>query len=180
MNEELIRNWNEKVGLEDKVLVVGDFGFMGVKTGNEIITRLNGRKFIVLGNHDENPQRALRMGFEDAFIYPVMLRYGRMNFLVCHFPFRPNFRKRLNWYVRGGNGARRHVSLKERIRAPYWKHFPQIPSWWDESMWLLHGHTHRFPHIDYKRHMVNVGVDLWAYCPASLDEICVEICKRRL
>jgi calcineurin-like phosphoesterase family protein len=175
MNEQLIINWNDEVRQEDKVLVVGDFGFMGVRTGAEILARLHGKKYIVLGNHDENVSRALRMGFEGAFTHPVMLNHGRSNFLVCHFPFRPNLGKRLNWYVRGGRGVRRNMSLKERIRAPYWRYFPQIPIWWDGSMCLLHGHTHREPRIDCVRHMINVGVDLWAYRPVSLDEICVEI-----
>lgn len=54
MNEQLIQNWNEAVGENDIIFHLGDFCW---KTGGnpaykELLTRLNGRKRFVLGNHD--------------------------------------------------------------------------------------------------------------------------------
>ena len=34
----------------------------------------------------------------------------------------------------------------------------------------LHGHTHNNP-IEYKRNRVNVGVDIWNFYPASIEQI---------
>lgn len=52
MNEALIKNWNEVVGTEDTVYHIGDF-CMGDKSQiPNIARRLNGKKILVLGNHD--------------------------------------------------------------------------------------------------------------------------------
>lgn len=74
MNEHIIEEHNKVVGPDDIVLMLGDFSF---KRSNEqlssFISRLNGHKFLVLGNHD-NTDRIdiyLRSGFEDVFLYPV-------------------------------------------------------------------------------------------------------------
>jgi len=54
MNEQLIANHNACVGLNDEWYHVGDFSFRG-STGKtiEILKRLNGKKFMILGNHDK-------------------------------------------------------------------------------------------------------------------------------
>ena len=53
MNEQLIKNWNSVVGKNDTVYVVGDFALCGKQKIIEIGQRLNGRKRLVLGNHDQ-------------------------------------------------------------------------------------------------------------------------------
>lgn len=60
MNEDLIRRWNEVVKFKDLVYVLGDFGVkMPAGGGEKIFRRLNGDKFLVLGNHDHrNPSIA--------------------------------------------------------------------------------------------------------------------------
>lgn len=51
MNETLISNWNSVIKPNDKVYHLGDFAF-GRRTIDEIAPRLNGRKVLILGNHD--------------------------------------------------------------------------------------------------------------------------------
>lgn len=53
MDEALIKEWNEKVGENDYIIVLGDFSFYGEQKTKEILTRLNGKKLFVLGNHDK-------------------------------------------------------------------------------------------------------------------------------
>lgn len=55
MNEALIRNWNAVVGPDDLVFHLGDFAFKLCDEAERIrgiFHRLNGRKRLVLGNHD--------------------------------------------------------------------------------------------------------------------------------
>lgn len=52
MNEELIRRWNETVPEEGVVFHLGDFAFGGAKEWNEVMFRLNGKIYLILGNHD--------------------------------------------------------------------------------------------------------------------------------
>ena len=49
MNEKLIENWNNKVKPKDTIYVLGDFIF---KNKNFFITKLNGNKIILKGDHD--------------------------------------------------------------------------------------------------------------------------------
>lgn len=55
MNETLIDNWNQKVGKNDLVYVLGDFT---LSTHDYDIIRfaslLKGKKFLIKGNHDKN------------------------------------------------------------------------------------------------------------------------------
>ena len=52
MNEGLIERWNETVGPDDEVWVLGDFA-MGVRRENvPLVARLNGTKHLLAGNHD--------------------------------------------------------------------------------------------------------------------------------
>lgn len=53
MNEKLIEQWNSQVSPEDEVYFLGDFGINKKKcTELELVQKLNGKKYIILGNHD--------------------------------------------------------------------------------------------------------------------------------
>lgn len=51
MNEAIVENWNARVKGNDKVYILGDMFYKatGVK---DILTRLKGKKHLILGNHD--------------------------------------------------------------------------------------------------------------------------------
>ena len=57
MKEELIARWNAKVNQNDTVYVLGDFAWKGSKASiddiNNIVKSLNGKKHLIIGNHDE-------------------------------------------------------------------------------------------------------------------------------
>jgi calcineurin-like phosphoesterase family protein len=69
MNSELISLWNSVVKPEDIVFYLGDFGFGRKESLREICNKLNGHKFLVIGNHDKrhNTQGLKFIGFEDIF-----------------------------------------------------------------------------------------------------------------
>ncbi|MFH1711378.1 MAG: metallophosphoesterase [Nanoarchaeota archaeon] len=52
MNEFMIKKWNEKVGRDDLVIHLGDFGFGSVEKIEEIRKRLNGTIILLAGNHE--------------------------------------------------------------------------------------------------------------------------------
>jgi len=52
MNEEIIKNWNEVVSKNDIIYHLGDFGFGSKEELKEIFDRLNGKKYLIMGNHD--------------------------------------------------------------------------------------------------------------------------------
>ena len=52
MNNAMIENWNKKVKKSDSVYILGDFAFCNGPTANELLDKLNGKKFLIKGNHD--------------------------------------------------------------------------------------------------------------------------------
>lgn len=52
MDEALIANWNSVVGEKDIVFDLGDFAFATNSKWKELIQRLNGKHYLILGNHD--------------------------------------------------------------------------------------------------------------------------------
>jgi calcineurin-like phosphoesterase family protein len=74
MNEVLIQRWNEKVGPNDVVIHLGDFAFATPNKIRQITARLNGRKFLLLGNHDRVRKFDWgNLGFEQVFRHSFML-----------------------------------------------------------------------------------------------------------
>jgi calcineurin-like phosphoesterase family protein len=84
MNEQLIKNWNSVVGKNDIVYVVGDFALCGKQKIIEIGQRLNGRKRLILGNHDQASIETYRAaGFEFVYNHHIVLDDF---FIVSHVP----------------------------------------------------------------------------------------------
>lgn len=73
MNQTLIKNWNKTVSEGDIVYFLGDFCMGGFEKIKFYTDQLNGRKRIVLGNHDRNAKLYLEAGFEYAFPHPIII-----------------------------------------------------------------------------------------------------------
>ena len=82
MDMELIKTYNEIVTEEDTVIFTGDFGAEGYE--REILTSLNGKKYLVKGNHDTKSNSMYReLGFSEVYDHPIILD----NFwIVSHEP----------------------------------------------------------------------------------------------
>ena len=66
MNETLVRNWNEVVPPDGVVFHLGDFAFGSPSQWNDILSRLNGQIYLILGNHD---MKQIRQGFMGRFAH---------------------------------------------------------------------------------------------------------------
>ena len=74
MNEELIKRWNSVVGSDDIVFHLGDFSFGGFSRIKEIVSRLNGKIHILLGNHDRYKHFDWEnLGFAKVYDNPFMI-----------------------------------------------------------------------------------------------------------
>lgn len=91
MNEELIKRWNEKVTMDDEVYHLGDFGFFNSQTPEKysmenILNRLNGRIYLVLGNHD-NYNMIYKQKHHFVAISNMMREYaGKYKLIMSHYP----------------------------------------------------------------------------------------------
>lgn len=71
MDEELVARWNATVAETDRVYVLGDFGADGYEA--QMLERLNGRKYLVKGNHDKKSNAFYRQaGFEEVYDHPIV------------------------------------------------------------------------------------------------------------
>ena len=52
MNEQMVVEWNNCIGPEDTVYILGDVAFMPASKAAQILRRLNGTKILIEGNHD--------------------------------------------------------------------------------------------------------------------------------
>ena len=57
MNEFIINRWNLLVKEDDIVFILGDIAFGGAGLFDKIVPRLNGQKYLILGNHDYKNMR---------------------------------------------------------------------------------------------------------------------------
>ena len=75
MNEELIFRWNKIVDDSDRVFVLGDFSFGNREQTTNILKRLNGRKILIMGNHDKSRSVKwwLEVGFHEVCSNPIIL-----------------------------------------------------------------------------------------------------------
>jgi calcineurin-like phosphoesterase family protein len=84
MNKVLVDNWNKVVRKEDKVIMNGDFALCGKERIIEIGLKLNGRKTLILGNHDGASLKTYYdAGFEMVSKYPILVDEF---FIVSHMP----------------------------------------------------------------------------------------------
>ena len=87
MNEQMIANWNETVGEDDVVFHLGDFCLGGAAEWTKILDRLNGKIYLIMGNHD---LKNIRQGFMGRFEHVAMqmhIEIGKRRIYLNHYPF---------------------------------------------------------------------------------------------
>ncbi len=94
MNEDYRLKWNAVVGPNDDVWYLGDFS-MKFSFVEQFAADLNGRKHLVVGNHDkcfksmdkQQVDRYLACGFASVEPFDLVDLAG-LCFALCHFPYR--------------------------------------------------------------------------------------------
>lgn len=91
MNEHMIEKWNSRVRKNDEVVILGDFSFGNIEQTSKLLNRLNGRLYLIRGNHDKVIDRA---DF-DTSRFNWIKDYAEMHdsedgtrrkVILCHYP----------------------------------------------------------------------------------------------
>jgi len=144
MNETLIRNWNSCGNSYDEIYILGDFVFQGNGSdANNILKRLNGKKYLIKGNHDNflyDPNFA-KNNFKWVKDY-FALNYQGTKIILFHYPI-------LEWdgYFRDTIHLYGHVHNTGNDKNGY------------EKFKLL------------GKNAINVGVDVNDFYPVSIEKI---------
>lgn len=89
MDNAIIERWNSKVGKDDIVFHLGDFAFASNKRWQELIYKLNGKIYLILGNHDVvRFPGTYTMQLFDRVENQIMLKIdNKYKVYLNHFPF---------------------------------------------------------------------------------------------
>ena len=86
MNNKMIESWNETVSSKDEVYILGDFSFGNEEETIKLLNKLNGKKYLIKGNHDYVVKnKDVRDKFEWIKDYFV-LKHNKMKFVMFHYP----------------------------------------------------------------------------------------------
>ena len=86
MNEHIIDRWNSVVGDNDVVYHLGDVHFGGSineKSNRSILSRLRGRKYLIIGNHDNLRDPLLYQFFKKVTFWNYLKEF---NVSLSHIP----------------------------------------------------------------------------------------------
>lgn len=162
MDDALVERWNEAVGPDDEVWVLGDVALGPIEASLARVGELAGRKVLVAGNHDrcwaghtgragerapEWAERYREAGFAEIHQGTVELELAGRRVLADHFPYQGD-------------------------SHPWDRYTAQRPID-DGRTWLLHGHVHTRWQVQGR--MVNVGVDVWDYRPVAEGTLAEQI-----
>lgn len=104
-DKALIDNWNAVVGVEDDVYVLGDISWYNSNKTIEIFRQLNGRKHLIIGNHDSKLLRnkELRDEFVEITGYKELFINSKLSVILSHYPI-PCFKNHYyNWIMLYGH-----------------------------------------------------------------------------
>lgn len=160
MNAGIVELFNTRVKPEDELWLLGDICMGPLAESLEVLSRINGRKILVPGNHDRISPAYHHKGDRAAKVSRFAAQYHEVfdeliwkdpwsynvgagrEVLLSHFP-----------YVGDSHGEDRYADLRPVDRG--------VP--------LIHGHVHG--EWRERDHMLNVGVDVWDFLPVPLDFI---------
>lgn len=144
MDAYLIDQWNSVVGPDDLVYHLGDFSVPDAAYARRIFDQLNGRKILVLGNHDER-------------------RPGSPSPHVVHLDWYRQPTSGLSVTDTDSNGQKVHIYLSH--------HAHRIWPQGNKGGFHFYGHSHgAIPHLGNSR---DIGVDLpdVAFRPRTFVEL---------
>lgn len=95
-DEAFIANWNSVVGKRDKVDVLGDVLFGNKNTGKVLLDRLNGKKSLIIGNHDPVVRYRLWEHFKEIELWK---RFKEHDFVFSHVPLPKSQFRKVNFNV---------------------------------------------------------------------------------
>jgi calcineurin-like phosphoesterase family protein len=156
MNDMLINRWNEVVKEDDDVIIAGDFIFTSsIELIKSTLERLNGRKWLVYGNHDyqnrldRDSVKELFYNTSDALDFKVdddEMEDGYTKFHITHYP--------CEFWTRGAIHLHGHVHSGPQSNAS--------------------------EKLTFKPMRYDIGVDNNNYYPISYENIKIIITKQLL
>jgi len=164
MNEYMIKQWNSKVGKHDEVVILGDFSVEKGEKTNEILSRLNGIKYLVVGNHDKyiDDKEFDRAHFKWIENYRE-LRDSKRKVILSHYPIACYNGQ----YHRGEGGVFKTYMLYGHVHDTYDERLLEYFREYATGCRRLTKHNEE---INIPCQMINCFCGYSDYVPLTLDE----------
>ena len=122
MDLAMVNLWNSRVSDGDHVYIVGDFCFRSENPADGYLTKLKGRKYLIIGNHDKKTLKNEKaVQYFESVEKMMHVSDGRHQICLCHFPIAEwNGFKKGHWHIYGHIHARlddTYYFMKNRERA---------------------------------------------------------------
>lgn len=125
MDEEICRMWNESIKQTDEVFFVGDVMMGHFDTGKEIVKKLNGRKTLILGNHDRSAKTMLECGFAEVHHTLVVKMSDGRRAILAHKPLPPSLINPYDFQIHGHHHSGPRVRGKRiNVCIDLWNYRP--------------------------------------------------------
>ena len=143
----LIDRWNQKVKKNDEVYILGDFCFRAEKPVTDYLSRMKGRKHLIVGNHDGHWMKQLN-NMADYFAsvdYLKIMKFEKKQITLCHYPM-------LEWpgsrYVESGTSFLIHGHIHSETDSAVFDYIK-----------------------NHQPHALNAGVDVNGFEPVTFEEL---------
>lgn len=91
MDQRIIQNWNETVRGNDEVYILGDLMFRNKSRPQFYLEQLNGKKHLIIGNHDKDWMKKLTVPEMYRYFQSVreefVLKMDHMILTLSHYPW---------------------------------------------------------------------------------------------
>lgn len=124
MIEEMIEKWNKKVSKEDNVYILGDFSWGSSKATKDILNRLNGKFYLIKGNHDYYlKDKTVAEYFEWVKDYAEINDNGK-RVILSHYPilfYNGQWRKSwmLHGHIHNTNDQQKLTEVIDKLKQTY-------------------------------------------------------------
>lgn len=95
MDEHMVERWNSVVKDEDIVYHLGDVYF---EHGHKVLSRLKGRKRLILGNHDNGKSSHLQANFQKILMWRM---FPEHNCVLTHVPIHESGMYKVRYNLHG-------------------------------------------------------------------------------
>lgn len=148
MNDVIIRNWNECISPEDEVYIIGDVAMGLIEKAPALIRRLNGKKYLIKGNHDKTLVKLMAADPSTADLFEWVKDYHEMTYK---------------------HGTEKIMLVMSHFPMAHWHRQAQ-------GSIMLHGHLHG-SFCGVKGRIKDVGIDTNKLRPYRMEDVVREMLK---
>lgn len=123
MDKTIINNWNSVVSSHDDIYIVGDLIFKTKKGYEYYLEQLNGKKHLIVGNHDTKmlKQPNIKRYFESINDL-LTVNDGDYTIILCHYPlaeWNGFFRNTYHFFGHIHNNKNETYEIMKKIKKAY-------------------------------------------------------------